>query len=103
MQQLLIDTTSNKQIRVGLSTDGKEIVKKQEINLRGGVQVILPLIDQLLKEQKVSLKGLSSIIVNIEKGSFTGLRVGMAIANALSFALKIPVFQKEFRDDILRE
>ena len=102
MKQLLIDTTSNKQIRVGLLIDGEEFVRKQKVKLRGGVQVILPLIDRLLKEQKADLKDLSSIAVNTEKGSFTGLRVGMAIANALSYVLKIPVFEKEFSNAILK-
>ena len=102
MKQLLIDTTSNKQIRVGLLIDGKEFVKKQKIKLRGGVQVILPLIDSLLEEQKADLKDLSSIAVNTEKGSFTGFRMGMAIANALSYVLKIPVFEKEFSNAILK-
>ncbi|EKD65038.1 MAG: hypothetical protein ACD_50C00208G0010, partial [uncultured bacterium] len=31
------------------------------------------------------------IEVNTHPGSFTGIRVGMAIANALGFALKIPI------------
>src|SRR3989344_4845508 len=55
------------------------------------VQITLPMIDKLLKEQGVSLKDLTLIEVNAGSGSFTGIRVGMAIANALSFALKIPV------------
>lgn len=102
MIELLLDTISNKEIRVGLRIDGKEFVKKKKIKLRGGVQVILPLIDQLLKEQKVDLKDLSSIIVNVGEGSFTGLKVGLSIANALSFSLKIPVFKKEFDSGILK-
>ena len=95
MKQLLIDSASNEQIIVGLLIDGKKFANKQKIKLRGGVQVILPLIDKLLKEQRVSLNDLNSIVVNTGKGSFTGLRVGLSIANALSFSLKIPVFKKE--------
>ena len=52
---------------------------------------LLPAIDELLRKNKVGLKNLGQIIVNIGPGSFTGTRVGVATANALSFALKIPV------------
>ena len=103
MKQLLVDSASNEQIIIGLLIDGRTFTKKQKVKLRGGVQVILPLIDKLFKEQKVDLKDLESIIVNTKQGSFTGVRVGMSIANALSFSLDIPVFEKEFDSGILKE
>lgn len=52
---------------------------------------LLPAIDKLLKQNKVLPKNLGLIIVNTGPGSFTGTRVGVATANALSFGLNIPV------------
>lgn len=103
MNTLFVDTSDNRQIRIGLARDGKKFIKKQKVPERGGTAVVLPLIDSLLKEQRMKIEDLEAIVVNVEEGSFTGLRVGMAIANALSFALKIPVFKKEFKGAILKE
>ena len=91
MQKVLsIDTSSNKQIIIGLRVNEKQHWIKKKIGNRKA-QVVLPMIDRWLRQHKVSLKDLRSIRVNAGPGSFTGIRVGMAIANALSFALKIPI------------
>ena len=58
-------------------------------------QKLLELIDQVLKEEEKSLKSLTEIEVNLGPGSFTGLRVGVSVANALAWALKIPINGKK--------
>lgn len=90
MNTLFIDTSSNQEIRVGLQLGEKKLFIKRKIGFRKA-QEVLPLIDKLLIKHKIQLKEVDSINVNTGPGSFTGLRVGVAIANALSFALKIPV------------
>lgn len=87
---LLIDTASNKEIRVGLKIGKKEYIIRQKIG-RNKAQAVLPLIDRVLKKKKLEISEIDSIKVNTGPGSFTGIRVGIAIAKALSFALKIPV------------
>ena len=99
---LFIDTSDNKKIVVGLRIQGKEFKKERGVE-KNRDQAALPLIDTLLKEHKIKLSDIHSIKVSIGPGSFTGLRVGMAIANALSFALEIPVNNKkigEFVDGV---
>ncbi len=88
MNVLEIDTSSNREIKVSLKVDGKEYVQKKKM---GKAQVVLPMIEQLLKKQNIPIQALTAIKVNTGPGSFTGLRVGIAIANALSFFLKIPI------------
>lgn len=90
MKTLLLDTSSNKEIKVGIRINGKEDFLSREMDSRKA-QVVLPLIQEVLKKHKLSLKDLASIEVNDGPGSFTGLRVGVSVANALGFALKIPV------------
>lgn len=90
MNTLIIDTSSNKVVKVGIRIDQKEDIIEQEIGLQKA-QVVLPLIDQLLKKNKLQLEDIHRIEVNTGPGSFTGIRVGIAIANALGFSLNIPV------------
>ena len=87
---LLIDASSNKEIKVGIRIDKKEYEMRKKIGYQKA-QVVLPTIDKLLRQYAIGIRDLTSIQVNTGPGSFTGIRVGMAIANALSFALKIPV------------
>ena len=49
------------------------------------------LLEKFLIKQKVKLKNLSKIVVCSGPGSFTGIRVGVSLAQALSFALSIPM------------
>ncbi|MDO8460999.1 MAG: L-threonylcarbamoyladenylate synthase [bacterium] len=86
---LFIDTSDNKKIEVALEISGKRFNKREKIG-RQKAQIVLPLIQELLKKHKLKLIDLNGIKVNTGPGSFMGIRVGIAIANALSFALKIP-------------
>ena len=90
---LILDTSNREEVTVGLRLNKKEFVSGRKVHFKQA-QVVLPMIDDLLKKHNVSLKEITSVIVNTKSGSYTGIRVGMAIANALSFALEIPVRNK---------
>ena len=91
---LRIDTSSNKQITVELEVNNqtKKLVEDSTF-LRS--EAALPAIEKLLQKNKLKIEDLEKVEVNKGPGSFTGLRVGVAIANALSFLLKIPVNNKK--------
>lgn len=94
---LLIDTSDNKQVKIGLNINGKEeIIISDSKNLRS--QTCLILIDKVLKEKNLKPTDLSNIEIVKGPGSFTGLRVGISIANALSSLLKIPINNKPIGD-----
>lgn len=94
MTILILDTADNKKISVSLRINNKEYIKIQRIK-SNKTQIILPMIDSLLRKHNVGLEDIGEIEVNAKPRSFTGLRVGMAIANALGFVLNIPVkFEK---------
>jgi len=90
MKKIYIDTTDNTKILVRLTIDSQEFVKEQKVESRSA-QLVLPLIDELLKEHSLTSEKIDEIEVNVGPGSFTGVRVGVSIANALAFALGIPV------------
>ncbi len=90
---IFIDTSNNKIITVGLRVGDKDFSLSREFNRK--TQVVLPLIEQILKENKLGLGDINEICVNCGPGSFTGLRVGVAIANTLGYLLNIPINGKE--------
>ncbi len=88
--RLFIDTTDSQKTIVGLGEKQQEFKTKKHKSQR-----LLELIDQILKKQKKTLEDITEIKVNLGPGSFTGLRVGIAVANALGWALKVPINGKK--------
>mgnify|MGYP001559355666 CR=1 FL=1 len=84
--KLYIDTSASEKIVVGLGGKKFETPAK-----KGASQRLLPFIVQLLEKEGKTLEEIKEIAVNTGPGSFTGLRVGVSVANALGWALKIPV------------
>lgn len=58
-------------------------------------QMVLPLIEELLKEHGYTFRDITEIQVATGPGSFTGLRVGATVANALGYLLGVPVNGKK--------
>lgn len=90
MNKIYIDTTDNKKVIVQLTTDKEEEAMEQPMDTRKA-QIALPMVYDLLKKHGLEPKDLTEITVHEGPGSFTGVRVGVAIANALAFGLNIPV------------
>ena len=53
--------------------------------------VLAPMIDQLLKDNKVKMSELEAISLSSGPGSYTGLRVGGSTAKAFAYTLEIPL------------
>ncbi len=102
MNVLRIDTSDNLVTRVELELD-KKVYTLEEKRGKPGDQNVLELIEKLLKKQNIALKDINSIQVKTGPGSFTGLRVGVSIANALSFALGIKVNEKKIGEIVTPE
>lgn len=90
MNILYIDTRNNQEIIVKVAKDGEEFIARS-IPEKSKADVVLVLINRVLDQAGVSLKDLHALYCEKGPGSFTGLRVGFAIANALSLALLIPL------------
>jgi tRNA threonylcarbamoyladenosine biosynthesis protein TsaB len=59
---------------------------------RGQAEILLPLLEDVLKQAKLVWQDLTQVIVTVGPGVFTGIRVGIAAARALKLALDVPVF-----------
>lgn len=88
--KLFIDTSDNTKTIIGFDKERWTFPAKKQKS-----QQLLSLINRALKKQKKTLKDVTEIEVNLGPGSFTGLRVGISVANALGWALKIPVNGKK--------
>ena len=84
--KLYIDTSDRYKIKVGIGEKTFETDSKE-----GSSQKLLSFIDEKLKEENTSIDKIKEIEVNTGPGSFTGLRVGVTVANTLGWVLKIPV------------
>src|SRR3989344_563573 len=94
MNILVIDTSDSENIKVGIKINGKS----KHINSKSKIskaQALLALIDRILEENSLKLTDIDKINVNTGPGSFTGLRVGISVANTLGFFLKIPINGKK--------
>jgi tRNA threonylcarbamoyladenosine biosynthesis protein TsaB len=87
---ITINTTSVTQVSVELVVDGKSFSRTSQSHV-AKAQALLPLIHTLLSEHDLLITDVTSISVATGPGSFTGLRVGCTIANALGALLEIPV------------
>ncbi len=90
--KLYIDTSDREKIIVGIDDKRFESKAKEQAS-----QKLLPFIDEVLKEEGKTAKDITEIEVNTGPGSFTGLRVGVSVANAFGWALNIPVNGQNLR------
>ena len=90
MSWLAFDTATDR-ASVALSARG-DVLERHADGARGHARQLLPMIDELLKELDVSLTDLDGVIVADGPGSFTGLRVGAAVAKALHDAVGLTLF-----------
>ncbi len=97
---LWINTVDRKKIEVALKKGG-EVVKTKFAENDFGSQVLLNLITEILKENSLEFKDLKGIEVEKGPGSYTGLKVGASVANALGFSLQISVNNKKSETELI--
>lgn len=87
---LHIDTSVSKEASVELRM-GNEVFSKRQLDHESRSQALLLLIESLLAERHLDVSAISEITVVTGPGSFTGIRVGLTVANTLATLLSIPV------------
>ncbi len=89
MLTLVLDTALNA-CSVALSRDGQILAHASEPMQRGHQERLAPMVEAIVRRGQVDFDSLDRIGVTVGPGSFTGLRVGLAFAKAMSLALDIP-------------
>ena len=82
---LALDTTSAV-ATAALFQDGRLLDERAADSAKKHAETALPLIDELLEANGVSISDVDVFAVDIGPGSFTGVRTGVSLINALAFA-----------------
>lgn len=90
--RLIIDTSSEYSL-IGVAQNEKIVASQIALHSNQLSQTLFPSLQGVLKEANISLSDLNEIAVGVGPGSYTGTRVGVAIAKALSFGLKTPTLR----------
>lgn len=76
---------------VALLSDGTLIKEKFSNFKKTHSETLMPMIDQVLRECECTIADVQALAVTIGPGSFTGLRIGLALVKGLAQATGIPV------------
>lgn len=88
---LFIDTTSSDNKIIALKSGRKYLFKEKTIGKpKNQSESLLNEIKNLFKAHKIEIEKIEKIKVYNRDGSFTSLRLGVAVANALGYALGVP-------------
>ncbi|HHU43627.1 MAG: tRNA (adenosine(37)-N6)-threonylcarbamoyltransferase complex dimerization subunit type 1 TsaB [Bacillota bacterium] len=90
MNFLAIDTTMDC-IAIAISYGEKKITKLINEGKKRHNTILLSAIENLLTDNDIKLEDMDAFGVVVGPGSFTGIRVGVAVINAMSMALKKPI------------
>jgi len=89
MKNILVIDTSEEVSRFGLFQDDNLVDKLEWEAHRELSKTFYAKLDELLGKNKLGYSDLNAIIIVSGPGSFTGLRIGIVIVNAFSYALGI--------------
>lgn len=88
---ILTIRTDKPESEIGLYNDSRQIAYDTWIAHRQLATTIHERIKQLLTDNKKDWTDIAGIVVYKGPGSFTGLRIGSSVANALAYSLEIPI------------
>jgi len=88
--KLLAIDTSTEQCSVAVLRDGSLSARESQES-KSHARVLLPMVDKLLRSANMELLDLDAILVGLGPGSFTGVRIGVSIAQGLAYGVECPL------------
>ncbi len=89
MKCLSIDTVTES-CSVAL-LDGSETIQRKEVQPGGHSRLVLDMADRVMADSGLRLGQLDVIVVDTGPGSFTGVRIGLGVAQGLAYGADLPV------------
>jgi tRNA threonylcarbamoyladenosine biosynthesis protein TsaB len=90
MKLLAIDTAMAA-CSAALHESGSVLAKAFAAMERGHAEAIAPMVRDVMAQASLEFAALDRVVVTIGPGTFTGVRIGLAMARGLGLALNIPV------------
>lgn len=92
---ILTIRTDKQEAEVGVYEDTKQLAYESWQAHRELSVTIHEKIDQVLGKAGRNLHDIQGIVCYQGPGSFTGLRIGLSVANALAYALDVPIVARQ--------
>lgn len=81
--------TATEACSAALFIDG-EVRERFQVAPRGHSELILPMLDELLAEAGIGLDRVDAVAFGRGPGAFTGVRIGVGVAQGITFAADLP-------------
>lgn len=89
MSKILAIDSSTEACSIALDNEGV-IVSRYQVAPRKHAELLLPMVDEVLKQAVLSLTDLDAIACCVGPGAFTGLRIAISVAQGLAYASELP-------------
>jgi tRNA threonylcarbamoyladenosine biosynthesis protein TsaB len=83
--------TATENASICLSQNGKVIAFEESVEQKNHASFLQPAIQKIIQQSSISINSLDAIAVTFGPGSYTGLRVGLASAKGICYALHKPL------------
>lgn len=92
MKSLIIETSTDRGV-IGCAENQQIIFFKEFDCGHNQSKLLIPYLEECLKYCRLQISDLSCIGIGVGPGSYTGIRVGVSVAQALAFANNLPLVE----------
>jgi tRNA threonylcarbamoyladenosine biosynthesis protein TsaB len=100
---ILVLRTDKPEAEIGLFDGENEVAYEKWLAHRALAETLHQKLDDILKTHGKKLEDIGGLVVYQGPGSFTGLRIGMSVANASAYSLQIPIVAARGGDDWIKQ